>query len=272
VFSPYYAWARRRKGGVADPDNHCALNVALYGPRDKSWSMTERGVRLNHRERDWLTIGPSQLHWTGNSLHIHINEMAVPLPRRIRGTVRLHPQQLFNFSTALDAEGRHRWGPLAPHAAIEVDLQSPAQHWTGHAYLDSNEGDEPVERAFTEWDWSRSRLRDGSTAVLYDVEPQRHDGRLLALHFSRDGVVRPFEAPGRHTLPRTGWRLPRRMHGEAGVRVLRQLEDTPFYQRCMLQTRLLDESVTSFHETLNVPRLVSPVVQAMLPWRMPRRS
>jgi hypothetical protein len=30
VFSPYYAWARRRGHGLADPLNHCALNVALY--------------------------------------------------------------------------------------------------------------------------------------------------------------------------------------------------------------------------------------------------
>ena len=35
---------------------------------------------------------------------------------------------------------------------------------------------------------------------------------------------------------------------------------------------LLGESVMSFHETLHVPRLVSPLVQAMLPWRMPRRG
>ena len=28
VFSPYYAWTGRR-----DPLNHCAVNVALYGPR-----------------------------------------------------------------------------------------------------------------------------------------------------------------------------------------------------------------------------------------------
>ena len=28
VFSPYYAWARRR--GQADAENHCALNLALY--------------------------------------------------------------------------------------------------------------------------------------------------------------------------------------------------------------------------------------------------
>ena len=39
VFSPYYAWARRR--GPSDPLRHCALNVALYGPR-KRWAMTER--------------------------------------------------------------------------------------------------------------------------------------------------------------------------------------------------------------------------------------
>ncbi len=42
VFSPYYAWARRH--GPADPANHCALNVALYGPRGKRWCMTERGA------------------------------------------------------------------------------------------------------------------------------------------------------------------------------------------------------------------------------------
>jgi carotenoid 1,2-hydratase len=34
---------------------------------------------------------------------------------------------------------------------------------------------------------------------------------------------------------------------------------------------MLGQSLTSFHETLNVPRLVNPVVRAMLPWRMPRR-
>jgi carotenoid 1,2-hydratase len=56
------------------------------------------------------------------------------------------------------------------------------------------------------------------------------------------------------------------------VQVQEQLEDTPFYQRALLKSRLLGEEVQSFHETLYVPRLVSPVVQAMLPWRMPRRS
>jgi carotenoid 1,2-hydratase len=270
VFSPYYAWARR--GGTADPDNHCALNVALYSPGAGRWSMTERGARHCHREAEHFTIGPSQLLWDGTALTLHIDEVGVPLPRRIRGSVRVIPEQLFNFSTALDAKAQHHWGPIAPRARVEVDLQHPALRWRGHAYLDSNEGTEPVDRAFNEWDWSRSPLSDGSTAVLYDVEPGQPNSRLLALRFHPDGSVIPFEAPPLQTLPKTAWRIPRRMRSDGPVRVLHQLEDTPFYQRAMLSSQLLGETVTSFHETLNVPRLVSPVVQAMLPWRMPRRG
>jgi len=115
-------------------------------------------------------------------------------------------------------------------------------------------------------------MKDGSTAVLYDVEPGKAQGKLLALRFGRHGSVQPFEAPPLHSLPRTAWRIDRRMRSDAHVLVTQQLEDTPFYQRAMLQSNLLGESVMSFHETLHVPRLVSPVVQAMLPWRMPRRG
>jgi carotenoid 1,2-hydratase len=270
VFSPYYAWARRR--GPADPDNHCALNVALYSPGAGRWSMTERGAAHCAREANHFTLGPSQLHWDGAGLTISIDEMGVPLPRRIQGTVRVVPDQLFHFSTALDRHGHHHWGPIAPRARIEVDLQQPALRWSGHAYLDSNEGSEPVERAFKEWDWSRCQLADGSTAVVYDVEPGQPGGRLLALRFHPDGHVSEFDAPPLRCLPKTAWRLPRRMRSDSPVHVLQQLEDTPFYQRAVLQSQMLGEEVTSFHETLNVPRLVSPVVQAMLPWRMPRRG
>jgi carotenoid 1,2-hydratase len=50
------------------------------------------------------------------------------------------------------------------------------------------------------------------------------------------------------------------------------LEDTPFYVRSLLRTRLLGEDVTAVHESLDVPRLVSLPVRLMLPWRMPRRG
>ena len=270
VFSPYYAWARRRSG--ADPEHHCALNVALYSRSANRWCMTERGRRHCHRDATQLVIGPSRLQWNGSHLDIEINEVGMPIPRSVKGRIRLHPQQLFNFSTALDAHGRHRWGPLAPSARIEVDLQSPRQRWSGHAYLDSNEGDEPIDRAFHRWDWSRSPLRDGSTAVLYDMQwPQQAD-RVLSLRFDRRGGVETFTPPPRQALRNTRWGLQRQMRSPSPVRVQQQLEDTPFYQRALLSHELLGESVQSFHETLSVPRLVSPLVQAMLPFRMPRTS
>jgi carotenoid 1,2-hydratase len=62
------------------------------------------------------------------------------------------------------------------------------------------------------------------------------------------------------------------MRSDGPVKVTHQLEDTPFYQRAVLRSSLLGETVDSFHETLNVPRLRSTAVQMMLPWRMPRRA
>ena len=271
VFSPYYAWAQR-SGAPVNPDDFCALNVALYSKSARRWAMTERGQRHCSRDATHFQVGPSQLHWDGQALRIQIDEVALPLPRRIRGTVTLHPGRLFDFSTPLHPDGRHRWGPLAPRARVEVDLAQPAQRWKGKAYLDSNEGDEPISRAFTEWDWSRSPLLDGSTAVLYELEPGTPEERLLALRFRPDGQVEPFEAPARQRLNRTLWGIARRMRSDGPVSVVQQLEDTPFYQRAVLRSRLLGQEVESFHETLNVPRLVSPIVQAMLPWRMPRRG
>jgi carotenoid 1,2-hydratase len=271
VFSPYYAWARR--GAQANPDNHCALNVALYSRHAKRWTMTERGAAHCHRDAQQFTIGPSQLRWDGQSLVIDINEVGVPFPHSVKGQVRVYPQGLFNFSTAIDPHGRHRWGPIAPNARIEVSMTSPAQSWQGNGYLDSNEGDEPIDRSCSVWDWSRSPMKDGSTAVMYDIQGQTPQGdKLLALRFTPQGEVLPFIAPQRKPLPLTLWRLGRRMRSDGHVQVAEQLEDTPFYQRALLHSSLLGEDVHSFHESITMSRLVSPVVQAMLPFRMPRRA
>jgi carotenoid 1,2-hydratase len=273
VFSPYYAWARRR--GRADPQDHCALNVALYSPGAGRWCMTERGRRQAQRSASEFVIGPSRLHWDGQCLQIDIDERGAPLPRRVQGRIRLWPQQLQRYSQPLEASGRHRWGPIGPSAHIEVDLRSPGLKWQGHAYLDSNEGDEPVEEAFERWDWSRARLADGSTVVHYDMQWPRQGAqpeRLLSLRFDAQGTVEPIPTPPARDLPRTGWQLARRMRSDAAVQVQRQLEDTPFYQRALLSLPMGGRTVPWFHETLSVPRLVHPVVQGMLPFRMPRRS
>jgi carotenoid 1,2-hydratase len=259
---------------VADPENFCALNVALYGQGAKRWTMTERGRRWVHRDRRQFTIGPSRVHWDGQALVVDVDEVAVPLPRPVRGRIKLFPQALCKFVAPLDAVGRHRWGPIGPCSRVEVDFAVPALRWKGHAYLDSNEGDEPIDLPFKEWDWSRATLADGSTAVIYDVRPKQGPDRVIAQRFTPDGSALAFEVPGRQPLPPSLWRLPRtiRSSGAQPAHVLQTLEDTPFYVRSTLNVGMLGERVTALHEALYIPRVVSPAVRLMLPWRMPRRA
>jgi len=176
------------------------------------------------------------------------------------------------FSAALDAGGAHRWGPIAPGARIEVTLDQPALRWQGEAYLDSNEGDEPIDRPFTSWDWSRAALPGGDTAVIYDVRPKQGAARLITQRFRADGQSEAFEPPPRQVLPRTRWQIDRHLRSEPGepARVQQTLEDTPFYTRSLLDSTLFGQRVQSVHETLSIPRLVSPVIRLMLPCRMPR--
>ena len=236
--------------------------------------MTERGRGAMQRNAREFRIGPSGLRWTGQALEIDIDEIAVPLPRRVRGRIRVWPQGLSTFVTALDAAGLHRWGPIAPCSRIEVEFDRPALRWQGHAYLDSNEGDEPIDRPFKAWDWARATLADGSTAVIYDLQPKAGAGRVIAECFAPDGSARAFEPPPRHALPRSAWYLHRSMRSEpqAPARLTQSLEDTPFYARATVQTTLLGQATTAIHETLDLPRVVSLPVRLMLPWRMPRRA
>jgi carotenoid 1,2-hydratase len=276
VFSPYYHWARqraRRGGPVADAGHHCAINIALYSPGQKRWTMTERGRSSVEREADRFSVGPSELRWDGAALTLQLRERSAPIPRAVRGTVRLIPEQLFNWQAPLDAAGRHRWGPLATRARIEVDFEQPGLRWQGHGYLDSNEGDEPIEDCFDEWDWSRAVLPDGDSALLYDVRERSGAEQLLALRFGRDGRVTPVEAGPRQALATSDWRVRRSIRSDAGTarpRIIRTLEDTPFYVRSIAESSFAGQIVQSMHETLSGPRLRSPVVRLMLPWRMPR--
>jgi carotenoid 1,2-hydratase len=270
VFSPYYRRAFGRDPRAAAED-HCALNVALYGEGARRWTMTERSARHVSRTRSQFAVGPSGLDWDGQSLRIRIDEIGIPLPRRVRGEVRIWPHALSRFSTALDAGGRHRWGPIAPCARVEVALDHPGLRWSGEAYLDSNEGDEPIDRPFTDWDWSRAGMAGGDTAVIYDVREAGGGGRVIAQRFSADGTSRPFEPPARQRLPRTGWRIERQIRSDGPAHVRQTLEDTPFYARSLLDCGLDGERVTAVHESLSLPRLRSTAVQWMLPWRMPRR-
>jgi carotenoid 1,2-hydratase len=156
---------------------------------------------------------------------------------------------------------------------VEVALERPALRWSGAGYLDTNAGSEPLEDAFVRWDWSRTSGR-GGVRILYDVTRREEEDRefALALDVGRDGRVSLVAAPDRVWLPRTRWRIARGTRSQAGhpARVLATLEDTPFYARSIISTGLAGEAATSMHESLDLERFRSAVVQLMLPFRMPR--
>jgi carotenoid 1,2-hydratase len=269
VFSPYYAFSR--KHGSGDPLNHCALNIAFYSENRKCWAMTERGSGQLHRTSNSLTIGPSNVDWNGDSLTIDIREVTAPVPSRLRGVIRIYPKALSTEAFTIDGSGRHRWRPFAPCAHVEVSMSEPTLRWHGSGYVDSNNGDEPLEDAFHSWTWSRAELRRG-TVALYDVVRLGGQRAKLALLFNPSGQVEEFESPTQLDLPSTGWNIARQTRADdaSRVRILKSLESGPFYARSLISTSLLNQQAFAIHESLSLDRFRSPWVQALLPFRMPR--
>jgi carotenoid 1,2-hydratase len=271
VFSPYYAWARRRR--AADPLDHSALNVALYSAGARRWALTERGHDAVTRSRSNLAIGRSVIFWDGDALAVEFDEIAVPIPRRLRGRLRLSPEALGQRAFALDREERHWWRPLAPYARVEVTLEKPALRWRGSGYLDWNAGAAPLETAFAGWQWSRAEHPRG-TLIFYDVTPRNGEPLSLAMRFERGGGSEQLPSLPALPLPRTRWRLTRSTHGDVGhpARIVRGLEDTPFYARSVIGARIFSEKVAAIHESLSLDRFRTPWVRLLLPFRMPRRD
>jgi carotenoid 1,2-hydratase len=235
--------------------------------------LTERPRSDLRRDHETLAIGPSSLACDGHALVANISELTVPLPRRIRGTVRVTPIVTNDIVMHLDEVGRHRWRPIAPHARVSVDLQDPGVRWEGTAYLDTNSGDEPLENAFVDWDWSRAHTPERTT-VTYDVTRRDGSRHSLGRTFAVDGQMLVADLPAACALPATGWRIARNVRCDLGhsPHVVRTLEDTPFYSRSVVETHVGGQSVTAIHESLSLDRVANPLVRCMLPFRMPRKQ
>jgi carotenoid 1,2-hydratase len=278
VFSPYYAWARRRLGDDrADAQAHCAVNVSLYqrapgdGGFSRLWTMTERGEDALERDGARLSIGPSSLQWRADgSLQIDLDEWTVPWPQRVRGRITVRPGALPGWSFALDPAGRHHWQPISPAARVEVDLTAPRRRWQGEAYLDTNHSSRPLARDFCSWQWQRTARHDGRTTLLYDVVPRQGDSEALALSIDSDGRLSVQPPPPRQPMASSAWQVPRHTRGLAPPQVLATLESGPFYCRSLLREG--DSGALAMHESLSLDRFDQRWVQALLPFRMPRRA
>jgi carotenoid 1,2-hydratase len=275
VFSPYYAWSGRDK-----PLDHCSVNVALYGRGtfgQHKWAMTERGEHDIERTADRFTVGPSGLSWDGQVLTIDLDERTPPFPlpivSPIKGKIRVHPKVFTARAYELDPAARHAWWPIAPLARIEVDLAEPSLRWSGDGYIDCNRGVEPLEAGFKQWDWSRAPLRRGAV-VVYDVDSRHGPIEPLAIKFDHAGNAEPIDLPKSVRLPPTLWLVGRNTRADAGksARVVKTLEDSPFYARSLVEAQVAGERVTAIHESLSLTRFASPIVKWMLPYKMPRKA
>lgn len=275
VFSPYYARARRRHGMTANPHDHCAINLGLYGQGQRHlWAMTERGAKQLTQQADALQIGPSGLYWDGCTLTATVDEVAVPWPARLRGQIHLTPSALAHTPYPLDPAARHHWQPIAPHARVSVAFGQPGLHWEGTGYLDTNWGSRALEDDFVDWHWSRAAMASGQTAVFYDMTPRWGSPAPLALKFDAAGQARSFRPPPAFSLPASAWQLSRTTRSDDGnqTALVKTLEDGPFYARSMVSARVLGQPVMAIHESLSLDRFRARWVQTLLPFRMPRRT
>ena len=226
------------------------------------------------RDAKTLTIGTSQVRWDGTMLEIEIEERDTrlfnPFHRRVCGKVRVFPEALNPTSFALDPAQNHIWHCMAPRARIEVEMERPDLSWSGDGYFDHNRGSEPLESGFNTWHWSRAHMKSGAV-VCYEGE--RGDGSVFAsaIRFDREAIPVEVDLPPIAPLARSKWQVERRTRSEIGVAHVRKTwEDTPFYARSELASKLYGEEVVAVQESLDMRRFASPVVQFMLPFRMPR--
>lgn len=286
VFSPYYARARQK--GPADAHQFCSVNVALYGSPSR-WCMTERTSSSVLASDESLSIGRSRIQLDKNRMIVDIDEIAVPLPARVKGRLvvelpayDLSPHALDSVNNAQPVrpgnqgdEARHFWKPIAPQTRIRVSMQAPALQWQGSAYVDSNYGDAPLESAFRSWVWSRCHEAHNCTTILYDVEHRNGQQSQRSLHYAADGSLTQADAPSRHNLkPTRYWRIQRPARTSAATTItdLQTLEDTPFYSRSRFFERSDTGARTTVHESLYLDRFDTFWVRSLLPFRMPRRK
>lgn len=271
VFSPYYRFARRN--GLADPENHVAFNVALYGKGANRWAMTERGASSLRRDATRFSVGASSVERTPWGLEFRIDERCMPVPRALKGSIKVRFEEASPVAFPLDRQGKHSWRPLAPRLRVDLAFGHPDLHWSGNGYLDMNYGSEPLEAAFSRWSWSRMHLSD-RTRLLYDVTER--DGRSHCVAVDAvDGEIVPYEAPGVEStvsLRRGLWGMERWTRCDPGIKptLVTALEDAPFYTRSLIDASIGGRRGLMVHESVDLRRFVSPVVQAMLPFRMPR--
>ena len=239
VFSPYYA-ARFGRGERPSPEEHVAVNVALYGPRGHlAWCFSEYDGRFRHEE-DGARVADSSFQRVGNGRYeLDLRDVRTFSGKPVRGRVTFEAE-----APPLTAEGlplagdRHGWRCHSPAMRVHAHFSDPRVAFHGHGYHDENWGLEPPSKAMESWSWVRGRF-GRRHRVVFDTALAGGERSLLVVD-SQSGVSSSFR-PRRRTRPSPrSWLLPLPDAFEGGPddggRALRLgtpklLERAPFYAR-----------------------------------------
>lgn len=289
VFSPDYA-ARVRRGERPRPEEHLAVNLALYERgRPRAWVMSEYGpAALGPLSAAGPTIGASAVaQGPDGGWRIRIDERAAPflvtlagVGPRVVGDIELEPQAPPSEAAPLSRHGeRHLWQVRAPRGRVRVRFSRPDFAFDGLGYHDLNAGEGRLEAAFTNWSWARfhpggrttilyaTRGRDGVPGALLVDAADHEPAQARRVELVAEGERR--RAPWGLSLPRSfavddGQRLRR-------VRVERLIETAPFYVRYLASLEGDEGVIPGVGEFLDLERFRSPAIQFLLRFKMRRR-
>ena len=201
--------------------------------------------------------------------------MPAPHPRRRSACVPA-PRSPAAASRSMPA-GRHRWWPIAPAARVEVALERPALRWSG-AGLSSTPT--PATRRWSRTSsagtGARAPLPGGGAACSTTCEP-RGGGRARRSRCASGPAARSSRrpaaaarAPAAHGC---GGCRARRADPGAAARVVRTLEDAPFYARSVVvDAHLRRGRRRAVHESLSLDRFRRPGCRRCCPSACPARG
>ena len=239
--------------------------------------MTERGRTKLTRSDNHLTIGPSALHWDGNSLTIWIEEVTAPLPSRLSGVVKVTPRALTGRSVhARCLEPGRGWAPslVADRAGgrCRGDDDAAGPVVVRNRLPRQQRGRPAAGARFSRLGLVPRADERGRDHSLQCAAPGRGAAGFGVAHRRRRWRSNNSRRRRRHACPaRFGVCTQARAATRIRIPIVRQrLEDAPFYARSVIETRLGGERVHAVHECLVMDRFTAPWVQAMLPFRIPR--
>ena len=276
MFSPWYASAIEG-GHRPEARAHVALNVALYDRgATRAWIFAEHDGRTSALTSRSMAIGASTVEHEGDDVVVRVDETTSPFPRpgarRLRGQIRVRGVEPSTLGPiALDARNKHLWWPIAPRAVVDVHFPELGISFSGDGYHDANAGDEPLGAAFRSWTWGRWHL-GRRTAIAYDTVLCDGTTRERTLSVGDTAVHDISRDVSRTPLGRGAWGVPLRSacDGGGGARLVRRLEDSPFYARGIAETELFGQRATGIVESLDLQRFAAPWVRLLLPFRSRR--